>query len=145
MEKVGLLAGVGKLPVEFMRAAKQLGHEVIVIAVVALMIASDPNSGSIMGLVENAWGVFGAAFGPVIIMSLWWRRMTRNGALAGMITGGAVVFIWKYLIAPMGGAWAIYELLPAFLAACIAIVIVSLATPAPEKAVTDTFDEICGK
>ena len=56
-----------------------------------------------------------------------------------------MVFIWKYLIAPMGGAWAIYELLPAFLAACIAIVIVSLATPAPEKAITDTFDEICGK
>ena len=67
------------------------------------------------------------------------------GAIAGMVAGGAMVFIWKYLIAPMGGAWAIYELLPAFLAACIAIVIVSLATPAPEKAVTDTFDEICGK
>ena len=67
------------------------------------------------------------------------------GAIAGMVAGGAMVFIWKYLIAPMGGAWAIYELLPAFLAACIAIVILSLATPAPEKAVTDTFDEICGK
>ena len=62
-----------------------------------------------------------------------------------MVSGGAMVFIWKYLIKPIGGVFGIYELLPAFLAACIAIVIVSLATPAPEKAVTDTFDEICGK
>ena len=80
-----------------------------------------------------------------MLFSLFWKRANKQGALAGMITGGAVVFIWKYLIAPMGGAWAIYELLPAFLAACIAIVIVSLATPAPEQAVTDTFDEIRGK
>ena len=114
------------------------------IAIIGMVLAWDPNS-SVFRVVSFAWAGFGAAFGPVMLFSLFWKRANKQGALAGMITGGAVVFIWKYLIAPMGGAWAIYELLPAFLAACIAIVIVSLATPAPEKAVTDTFDEICGK
>jgi len=117
---------------------------VICIAIIGMVLAWDPNS-SVFRVVSFAWAGFGAAFGPVMLFSLFWKRANKQGALAGMITGGAVVFIWKYLIAPMGGAWAIYELLPAFLAACIAIVIVSLATPAPEKAVTDTFDEICGK
>ena len=117
---------------------------VIGIALIGMVLAWDPNS-SVFRVVSFAWAGFGAAFGPVMLFSLFWKRANKQGALAGMITGGAVVFIWKYLIAPMGGAWAIYELLPAFLAACIAIVIVSLATPAPEKAVTDTFDEICGK
>ena len=117
---------------------------VICIAIIGMVLAWDPNS-SVFRVVSFAWAGFGAAFGPVMLFSLFWKRANKQGALAGMITGGAVVFIWKYLIAPMGGAWAIYELLPAFLAACIAIVIVSLATPAPEKAITDTFDEICGK
>ena len=117
---------------------------VIGIALIGMVLAWDPNS-SVFRVVSFAWAGFGAAFGPVMLFSLFWKRANKQGALAGMITGGAVVFIWKYLIAPMGGAWAIYELLPAFLAACIAIVIVSLATPAPEQAVTDTFDEIRGK
>ena len=117
---------------------------VICIALIGMVLAWDPNS-SVFRVVSFAWAGFGAAFGPVMLFSLFWKRANKQGALAGMITGGAVVFIWKYLIAPMGGAWAIYELLPAFLAACIAIVAVSLVTPAPEKAVTDTFDEICGK
>ena len=116
----------------------------VLLSNILLYEAWDPNS-SVFRVVSFAWAGFGAAFGPVMLFSLFWKRANKQGALAGMITGGAVVFIWKYLIAPMGGAWAIYELLPAFLAACIAIVIVSLATPAPEKAVTDTFDEICGK
>ena len=117
---------------------------VIGIALIGMVLAWDPNS-SVFRVVSFAWAGFGAAFGPVMLFSLFWKRANKQGALAGMITGGAVVFIWKYLIAPMGGAWAIYELLPAFLAACVAIVIVSLATPAPEQAVTDTFDEIRGK
>ena len=105
--------------------------------VVALMIASDPNSGSIMGLVENAWGVFGAAFGPVIIMSLWWRRMTRNGALAGMITGAVTVLVWNHY------AWlGLYEILPGFVFALIAIVVVSLLDKAPSKSIAKTFDEV---
>ena len=62
-----------------------------------------------------------------------------------MVTGGVMVFVWKYLIAPLGGAWGIYELLPAFAAACIAMVVVSLLTPAPQKEITDIFEEIRGK
>ena len=117
---------------------------VLVIAAIGITLAWDPNS-SVFRVVSFAWAGFGAAFGPVVLFSLFWKRSNKWGALAGMVAGGVMVFVWKYLIAPMGGAWAIYELLPAFLAACIAIVIVSLATPAPEKAVTDTFDEICSK
>ena len=92
-------------------------------------------------VVSFAWAGFGASFGPVMLFSLFWKRTNRQGALAGLIVGGGMVFIWKYLIAPMGGAWAIYELLPAFLCACAAIVIVSLLTPAPDKAVVDTYEE----
>ena len=87
----------------------------------------------------------GAFLGPVILFALFWKRANKWGALAGMISGGVMVFVWKYLIAPIGGAWGIYELLPAFTVNCIVLVVVSLATPAPEKAVTDIFEEIRGK
>jgi sodium/proline symporter len=113
----------------------------IIIAAVALFIARDPNS-SVFAIVSFAWAGFGAAFGPVVLFALFWRRSNKWGALAGMICGGAMVFIWKYLVRPLGGAWNIYELLPAFIAACIAIVVVSLLTKAPEKSVTDAFDKV---
>ena len=77
-----------------------------------------------------------------MLFSLFWRRTTRRGALAGMVSGGAMVFIWKYLIAPMGGVLGIYELLPAFLVSCVVIVIVSLLTPAPEQEILDEFDKV---
>ena len=105
------------------------------------IIASDPNS-SVFGIVSFAWAGFGGAFGPVMLFSLFWRRTNRNGALAGMISGGAMVFIWKYLVRPIGGAWNIYELLPAFLVASACIVIVSLLTKAPEQEILDEFDSI---
>ena len=111
----------------------------LVIFVIAAFLARDPNS-SVFRVVSFAWAGFGAAFGPVMIFALFWKRSNKWGALAGMITGGAMVFIWKYLIAPMGGAFAIYELLPAFICACIAIVVVSLATPAPQQSVVDAFE-----
>ncbi len=111
----------------------------VVIFFVAAFLARDPNS-SVFRVVSFAWAGFGAAFGPVMILGLFWKRSNKWGALAGMITGGAMVFIWKYLIAPMGGAFAIYELLPAFICACIAIVVVSLATPAPQQSVVDAFE-----
>lgn len=111
----------------------------LVIAVFAVILARDPNS-SVFGIVSFAWAGFGAAFGPVVLFSLFWRRANRFGALAGMVSGGLMIFIWKYLVRPLGGAWNIYELLPAFIVACIFIVVVSLATPAPEKAVLDEFD-----
>mgnify|MGYP000814226450 CR=1 FL=1 len=114
---------------------------VICIAIIGMVLAWDPNS-SVFRVVSFAWAGFGAAFGPVMLFSLFWKRTNKQGALAGMITGGAVVFIWKYLIAPMGGAWAIYELLPAFLVGLVLMVIVSLCTKAPSKEITDEFDRV---
>lgn len=113
----------------------------VVISLVAMFLARDPNS-SVFRVVSFAWAGFGAAFGPVVLFALFWRRSNQWGALAGMLAGGAMVFIWKYLIAPMGGAWAIYELLPAFIVASIAIVVVSLLTAPPEQPVTETFDAV---
>ena len=117
---------------------------VLAIAVMGILFARDPNS-SVFGIVSFAWAGFGAAFGPVMLFSLFWKRCNRYGALAGLVTGGAVVFIWKYLVRPLGGAWNIYELLPAFIAACIAIVAVSLLTPAPEKEIVEEFESIGSK
>lgn len=116
---------------------------VIAIAIVGVALAWDPNS-SVFGIVSFAWAGFGAAFGPVMLLSLFWRRTNKWGALAGMVSGGAMVFIWKYGVAKLGGAWAIYELLPAFIVGCVAIIAVSLLTPAPDKAVTDAFDAVKG-
>ena len=113
----------------------------VVISLVAMFLARYPNS-SVFRVVSFAWAGFGAAFGPVVLFALFWRRSNQWGALAGMLAGGAMVFIWKYLIAPMGGAWAIYELLPAFIVASIAIVVVSLLTAPPEQSVTETFDAV---
>ena len=116
----------------------------LVIFVIAAFLARDPNS-SVFRVVSFAWAGFGAAFGPVMFFALFWKRSTKEGALAGMITGGAMVFIWKYLIAPMGGAFAIYELLPAFLCASIVIVVVSLITPAPSAEVVEAFEHYSRK
>lgn len=114
---------------------------VIVISLIAIVIATDQNS-SVFNIVSFAWAGFGAAFGPIMLFALFWKRSNRYGAIAGMITGGAMVFIWKYLVRPMGGILDIYELLPAFLLASFVIVVVSLATPAPEKEVTDQYESI---
>lgn len=114
---------------------------VIVIAVIAVFIARDPNS-SVFGIVSFAWAGFGATFGPVILTALFWRRTNKQGALAGMICGGMMVFVWKFVVRPLGGAWNIYELLPAFLVALVAIVLVSLVTKAPEEEIVKTFDEV---
>ena len=104
----------------------------LIIALVAVFLARDPNS-SVFNIVSFAWAGFGAVFGPVVLFALFWKRSNWQGALAGMISGGAMVFIWKYLVRPLGGAWDIYELLPAFLVSCAAIVLVSLLTKAPSK------------
>ena len=114
---------------------------VVIIAVIAVFIAKDPDS-SVFGIVSFAWAGFGGAFGPVMLFSLFWRRTTRNGALAGMICGGAMGFIWKYLVRPIGGAWDVYELLPAFLAASLCIIVVSLMSRMPEREILDEFDSI---
>ena len=114
---------------------------VVVIAVVAVFLATDPNS-SVFRIVSFAWAGFGATFGPAILFALFWKRSNRQGVLAGLIAGGAMVFIWKFGISKLGGAFAIYELLPAFVVASIAIVVVSLVTPAPEQELVDVFDEV---
>lgn len=113
----------------------------VAISLIAAFLARDPNS-SVFRVVSFAWAGFGAAFGPVVLFALFWRRSNQWGALAGMISGGVMVFVWKYLIAPMGGAWGIYELLPAFIVACIAIVTVSLATAKPDAEIEKVFDEV---
>jgi len=108
----------------------------VVISLIAAFLTRDPDS-SVFRVVSFAWAGFGAAFGPVIIMSLWWRRMTRNGALAGMITGAVTVLVWNHY------AWlGLYEILPGFVFALIAIVVVSLLDKAPSKSIAKTFDEV---
>ena len=111
------------------------------ISLIAAFLARDPDS-SVFRVVSFAWAGFGAAFGPVMLMALFWKRSNKWGALAGMVVGGVMVFVWKFLIAPLGGVWAIYELLPAFLCSLVAIVVVSLPTPAPEQSVVQIFEEI---
>ena len=111
----------------------------LVISVFAVIIARDPNS-SVFGIVSFAWAGFGAAFGPVMLFSLFWKRTNRFGALAGMISGGVMIFVWKYLMRPLGGIWNIYELLPAFIVSCVMIVAISLATPEPDKSIKEEFE-----
>lgn len=114
---------------------------VVIISVIAVFIAKDPNS-SVFDIVSFAWAGFGAAFGPVMLLALFWKRSNKWGALAGMFTGGVMVFIWKFLIKPIGGVWGIYELLPAFLAAIAVNVIVSLLTGAPTQDMLDEFEAV---
>ena len=113
----------------------------LIIALVAVFLARDPNS-SVFNIVSFAWAGFGAVFGPVVLFALFWKRSNWQGALAGMISGGAMVFIWKYLVRPLGGAWDIYELLPAFLVSCAAIVLVSLLTKASSKEIVEEFESV---
>jgi sodium/proline symporter len=110
---------------------------VIIIAVIALIIALVPNSGSIMSLVENAWGAFGAAFGPVIILSLFWKRFTYKGAIAGIIFGFAVDIIWLIALKSVTG---LYEIIPGFIVGILASVIVSCIDKKPSKEVEALFD-----
>ena len=116
---------------------------VVVIAILGVIIARDPNS-SIFGIVSFAWAGFGASFGPLVICALFWKRTTFPGALAGMVAGGVSVFVWKYLIAPMGGVFGIYELLPAFLVGIVVIVVVSLLTKEPGKEIQEEFEAAKG-
>ncbi len=110
---------------------------VIAISILALILALNPKS-SVLGLVSYAWAGFGAAFGPAILISLFWRNMNRNGALAGIIVGGVTIVVWKQL---SGGWFDVYEIVPGFILSTIAIVIVSMMSGKPEEAVTQSFDD----
>lgn len=112
-----------------------------VIAALGIVLARDPNS-SVFGIVSFAWAGFGGAFAAVMLCALFWKRSNKWGALAGMLSGGATVFIWKYLVRPLGGVWNIYELLPAFLVSLLFIVVVSLLTPAPDAEQIKEFEAV---
>ncbi|TIH06602.1 sodium/proline symporter PutP [Pseudomonas leptonychotis] len=113
---------------------------VVLIAIIALVLAMNPDT-TVLGLVSYAWAGFGAAFGPAILLSLYWKRMNRNGALAGIVLGGVTVVIWKQL-AGLGGVFGLYEIIPGFILATIAIIVVSLMTDEPEAALVAQFDEV---
>ena len=114
---------------------------VLVIAAISVFLARNPDS-SVFRIVSFAWAGFGATFGAVMLFALFWKRSNRNGALAGMIVGGAMVFIWKFLIPPPGGPFGIYDLLPVFLCSAAAIVIVTLLTAPPSQEIIDEFESI---
>ena len=111
---------------------------VVVIALLALYFALNPES-TVLGLVSYAWAGFGAAFGPAILLSLFWKRMNRHGALAGILLGGITVVVWKQL---SGGLFDLYEIIPGFLLATLAIIVVSLLTAEPDAELQATFDEV---
>ena len=114
---------------------------VLLIAIIALILAWDQES-KVLDLVAYAWAGFGAAFGPALILSLFWRRMNRYGALAGIIVGGLTVVIWKQL---SGNFFDIYEIVPGFIFSMISIVITSVLTHTPKEAVLHDFDKASGK
>ena len=113
----------------------------LVIAIIAVLIALDEDS-VIFTIVSFAWAGFGATFGPIMLFSLFWKRTNRWGAIAGMLSGGVMVFFWKLVIRPLGGIWNIYELLPAFIVSSIVIVVVSLLTEEPSDEIKEEFDKV---
>lgn len=114
---------------------------VLVVSAISIFIARDPSS-SVFAIVSFAWAGFGAAFGPVVLLALFWKRSNKYGAICGMLSGGIMVFVWKYALRPLGGAWDIYELLPAFLIALLVNIVVSLLTKAPEKEQIKEFEDV---
>jgi sodium/proline symporter len=116
----------------------------VLITVFAIFVATGKNK-VIFSIVDFAWAGFGAAFGPLMLFSLFWKRTTYAGAIAGMISGGGMVFLWNFVISKLGGIWGIYELLPAFLFSCLTIDVVSLLTKKPSEAIQKEFDSVSAK
>ena len=112
-----------------------------VITLIAMVIAWNSNS-TIFGITAFAWAGFGAAFGPLMLFSLFWKRITYPAAIAGMISGGAMVFFWRGVIKPLGGIWGIYELLPAFIFSSLVIVAVSLCTKQTDAYIDAEFERV---
>ena len=113
----------------------------LLIAVLGVVLAWNSDS-SVFQIVSFAWAGFGGAFGPVVLLALFWKRSNKQGAIAGMLAGGIMIFVWKFAVRPLGGAFNIYELLPAFVVAIVINIVVSLVTAPPEKAVTDVYDKV---
>ncbi|MGO2128600.1 MAG: sodium/proline symporter PutP [Pseudoalteromonas prydzensis] len=119
---------------------------VLLVALFAIYLAYDRDS-SILDLVSNAWAGFGAAFGPLVLLSLYWKRMNLQGAISGMVVGAGTVLVWIYAPITINGeslSSIIYEIIPGFILSSIAIVVVSLSTPPPSKEITQLFDEVEG-
>ena len=113
----------------------------IVISVIGVILAWDSNS-NVFKIVSFAWAGFGAAFGPTMLLALFWKRSNKYGAMAGMFAGGAMIFIWKFAVRPMGGILDIYELLPAFIVGLVVNILISLFTAAPDEKVVKAFEEV---
>ncbi len=113
----------------------------LVLALLGVLFALDENS-VIFSIVSFAWAGFGATFGPLMLFSLFWKRTTKAGAIAGMVGGAGMVFLWNLVISKLGGVFAIYELLPAFIFSSICIVVVSLLTKAPSKEILEDFEAV---
>ena len=113
----------------------------LLLALVGILIALDEDS-VIFQIVSFAWAGFGATFGPILLFSLFWKRTNKAGAIAGMVGGAGMVFLWKLVISKLGGVFGIYELLPAFLFSCVCIVAVSLLTKAPSQEIQEDFDAV---
>ncbi|MDH5824385.1 sodium/proline symporter PutP [Luteimonas sp. RD2P54] len=113
---------------------------VLLVALLSLWLARDPDS-RVLGLVSYAWAGFGAAFGPVVLLALFWGRMTRNGALAGMVTGAATVILWKQVAIGRFG-FELYEMVPGFAAATAAIIVVSLLGREPPQDIQATHEQV---
>ena len=116
----------------------------LVLTLIAVVIALDENS-VIFQIVSFAWAGFGATFGPLMLFSLFWKRTNKAGAIAGMVSGAGMVFLWKLVISQLGGVFAIYELLPAFLFSSLCIVVVSLLTKAPSAEILEDFEAAKGR
>ena len=116
---------------------------VVIISIIAIILARDPNS-SVFRIVSFAWAGFGASFGPVVLCALFWKRTNKWGALSGMLAGGIMVFVWKFVVRTKfaGTILDIYELLPAFIVGLLFIIAVSLLTKAPEKEIEEKFEEV---
>lgn len=111
---------------------------VIMVSIIAYYFALDPES-SVLDLVAYAWAGFGAAFGPTIIFSLFWKRMTRNAALGGLISGGLMVILWKQL---NGGIFDLYEIVPGFVLSCIVILAITMLEKEPSDEIKEEFDRV---
>ncbi len=130
----------GTLGLHLSQKASMLVARGTVVAIALIAVFWARGEGVVFTIVSFAWAGFGAAFGPVVLLALFWRRSNQYGALAGMLSGGAMVFLWKYLVAPLGGVLDIYELLPAFLFAMLVNVVVSLVTGPPDATVLEEYD-----
>lgn len=136
-----ILKGVFNIKISEKQSMLAARAVLVVIAALGVVLAWNQDS-SVFRIVSFAWAGFGATFGPVILTALFWKRSNKYGAVAGMIAGAIMVFVWKFGISKLGGAFAIYELLPAFVFALAVIVIVSLLTPAPEKEIVQEFENV---